>query len=449
VAPVVGGVGDVVEDGVSGLLVSSPDAEHLAGALRSWTDEGLGARLSAGALAAGERSTFGRTADEVVGLVEDVRRRRELVFCGKTRVPSTADAAGRSRIASIARHVDASVVGVGRSSWSRPGRTRIVAFPSLRPAMLGGLLFYPFATAVATLLAARRRPATLVCQSPYEGAAAEVWRRLIPRSFRPSIVVEVHGDWRTATRLYGSRSRRVLSIPADAIGAWAVRGADVVRVIGDYTERLVRAVGFTGPVERFVAFTGGLEAFLRTPTVPSPTASRVLFAGVLEPYKGVDVLLDAWRRVVAQRPDAELVIAGDGMHARKLHAAAKDLGASVRFVGHVGRDRLRDLIDEASFVVLPSRSEGLGRIVLEAYARNRPVLGTNVGGIPELVQAAWTGELVEAGDAEALADAIRRLFADPSRTAEMGEDAGAWIRGQSLHEDFERGIARLAEREPR
>jgi glycosyltransferase involved in cell wall biosynthesis len=96
--------------------------------------------------------------------------------------------------------------------------------------------------------------------------------------------------------------------------------------------------------------------------------------------------------------------------------------------------------------VLPSRSEGLGRIVLEAYARNRAVLGTDVGGIPELVQAGWTGDLVPAGDPDALAGAILRLLADPRRTREMGEDAGAWLRGQRLEDDFEGGIARLAER---
>jgi len=180
--------------------------------------------------------------------------------------------------------------------------------------------------------------------------------------------------------------------------------------------------------------------------VPAPERPRALFAGVLEPYKGVDVLLDAWRRVIERRPDAELVIAGDGTHARELRAAAKDLAGSVRFLGHVDRSTLRTLLDRSSFLVLPSRSEGLGRIVLEAYARNRAVVGAEVGGIPELVQAGWTGDLVQAGDPDALADAVLRLFADPGRTAEMGEDAGAWIRGQRLEDDFERGIARLAER---
>jgi glycosyltransferase involved in cell wall biosynthesis len=257
--------------------------------------------------------------------------------------------------------------------------------------------------------------------------------------------VEVHGDWRTATRLYGSPARRLLSAPADAIAARAVRRADLVRVIGDYTERLARSAGFDGPIERFVAFTD-LHAFLAVPAVPAPERPRALFAGVLEPYKGVDVLLDAWRGVISERPDAELLIAGTGTHAGELRAAAKTLGPSVRFLGHVDRNTLRTLLDGSSFLVLPSRSEGLGRIVLEAYARNRAVLGTDVGGIPELVQAGWTGDLVPPGDPDALAGAILRLLADPRRTREMGEDAGAWLRGQRLEDDFEGGIARLAER---
>src|SRR5205085_5490759 len=185
VAPVVGGVGDVIEDGVNGLLVGSADADALSAALRSWSeDPDLGPRLRAGASEAGERWSFDRTADEVLGLVEESRSRRALVFCGKTRVPSPEDPTGRLRIQTIARQVDASVVGVGKPSWHWRGRTRVVAFPSIRPGALGGALFYPLATALATLLASGRRPAALVCQSPYEGAAAQAWRRLIPRSFR-------------------------------------------------------------------------------------------------------------------------------------------------------------------------------------------------------------------------------------------------------------------------
>src|SRR5207302_11498188 len=127
------------------------------------------------------------------------------------------------------------------------------------------------------------------------------------------------------------------------------------------------------------------------PPASGPAPPRVLFAGVLEPYKGVDVLIDAWRRVIGACPEAELVVAGDGTHAAQLRSAAGDL-SGVRFVGHVDRDALRELLDEAWFLVLPSRSEGLGRIVLEAFARNRPVLGASVGGIPELVRPGSTGE---------------------------------------------------------
>ncbi|MFL5766256.1 MAG: glycosyltransferase family 4 protein, partial [Actinomycetota bacterium] len=194
VAPVVGGVGDVIEDGVSGLLTGSAHPEDLAAALQALCDPELGERLRAGAAAAGKRWTFERTADDVLDLVEDTRARRALVFCGKTRLPSTEDGAGRRRIEAIARQVDASVVGTGRPSWRWRGRTRLVAFPTPRRGALGGAVFYPFATALATVLASGRRPAVLVCQSPYEGLAAEVWRRLIPRSLRPSVVVEVHGD---------------------------------------------------------------------------------------------------------------------------------------------------------------------------------------------------------------------------------------------------------------
>ena len=122
--------------------------------------------------------------------------------------------------------------------------------------------------------------------------------------------------------------------------------------------------------------------------------------------------------------------------------AARQIGVDV--VGAMPRDRLRELIDESALVVVPSRSEGMGRIVLEASARSRPVVASRVGGIPELVEDGRTGLLVAPEDAGELAAAVIRLLEDPSTAAQMGRRGRELATSIDPAGGFEAGIERLA-----
>ena len=124
------------------------------------------------------------------------------------------------------------------------------------------------------------------------------------------MILDLHGDWRAPTRLYGSRARRLLDPLADALARRALRRADGVRTISAYTTGLVRAEGIE-PAAEFAAFMD-LEPFTVNPVVPLPESPRVLFVGVLERYKAFDVLADAWRRVAGSVPDAVLHVVGQG-----------------------------------------------------------------------------------------------------------------------------------------
>src|SRR5204863_8981542 len=106
-----------------------------------------------------------------------------------------------------------------------------------RACVLDGPLFYARLPARVRRLVREFRPDAIVTQSPYEAA--------LVRLARPSakVVVELHGDWRTATRLYGSHVRRALSPLADATGAWGIRRADAVRTLSPFTSSLVRDLG--------------------------------------------------------------------------------------------------------------------------------------------------------------------------------------------------------------
>ena len=159
--------------------------------------------------------------------------------------------------------------------------------------VLDGAAFY--ATLPFRLASELRRfePDAITTQSPYEAIAVVGGRALARR--RPALIVELHGDWRTFPRLYGSPLRRALAPLTDRLAPWALRRADAVRTLSAYTTGLAREVGVE-PAAEFIAFTD-LEAFTETPPAPLPDVPEALFVGVLERYKNVENLAAAWRLV--------------------------------------------------------------------------------------------------------------------------------------------------------
>lgn len=144
-------------------------------------------------------------------------------------------------------------------------------------------------------------------------------------------------------------------------------------------------------------------------------AFRVGTSAVLIPRKGLDVLLDACAGV--SRP-LELHIYGDGPCRTALERQANDRGVNATFHGMVTdvRKRLPDL----DVFVLPTRGDNLPVAVLEAMAAGLPVISTRTGGIPEMVIAGETGELVEPDDVSGLARAIDRMASDPDLRRRLG-----------------------------
>jgi glycosyltransferase involved in cell wall biosynthesis len=153
-----------------------------------------------------------------------------------------------------------------------------------------------------------------------------------------------------------------------------------------------------------------------------PDAFVFLVAARLEPAKGIDVLLQALTLLRAHQDDVAVLIAGDGSQRVKLEAEASSLGLNAETVRFLGlRDDIPDLMEAADALVLPSRWEGLGVVLLEAALSLLPVVATNVGGIPEIVQDGVTGFLVPPEDSEALAHAMARVIAlTPDQRNVMG-----------------------------
>lgn len=156
------------------------------------------------------------------------------------------------------------------------------------------------------------------------------------------------------------------------------------------------------------------EAYVSQPRTALHEPPRLILVGTLQvAYKGVDVLIEALR--IAKRQDVELTIVGDGRERPTLERQAREAGLAdrVNFTGRLpSGGPVRNALDAADIFVMPSRTEGLPRALLEAMARGLPCIATCVGGIPELLPA---GALMEPGDPRALADKIDEYLNDPAR----------------------------------
>jgi glycosyltransferase involved in cell wall biosynthesis len=198
-------------------------------------------------------------------------------------------------------------------------------------------------------------------------------------------------------------------------------------------ERLVEELGVEP--ERVHAIPHGAFTHLAEGTSsPLPFNSDkpvVLCFGLMRPYKGIDVLLRAWRGVDGvQAPiqDAELWIAG--MPRMDISALREGAPPGVRWDPRfVTDDRIPGYFERADLVVLPYLQADQSGVLFTALAFGKPLLLSDVGGFPELAQAG-AARIVPAGDARALAQALRELLADPAALAEMGRRARQAAEGR-------------------
>lgn len=164
----------------------------------------------------------------------------------------------------------------------------------------------------------------------------------------------------------------------------------------------------------------------------SASGTQVLYVGRLERAKGVDTLIRSFAQaIVTLSGEPELWLAGEGRAEAALRNLTRELGIEdhVRFLGYVGHDELPGLYRRSDLLVLPSHSEGLSNVVLEAQACALPVIATNVGELPGQV-ADGRGLIVEVGDVRALAEGMVRLLSDPELRAQMGRRGRAHVESE-------------------
>jgi glycosyltransferase involved in cell wall biosynthesis len=271
-----------------------------------------------------------------------------------------------------------------------------------------------------------RREGMRVAVAPWRGshdvAGALRFARVL-RAFRPAICHQhvVGGQLPTLVRLLSS-SKVVLQLGGS------------VNEMGDpitwtRATRLAQAVISTS---RAAAASAGVSAHVIYPGAPIVESAEppllegepaISAASRLVPIKGLESLVCAMPMVLEQQPAARLQIAGEGPSRHQLEQLCADLGIAKRVAFMGWQQDLSAVFRTSHLFVAPSLAEGFGIGALEAMAAGLPVIASNVGGLPELVDHGRTGFLVPPNDPQALARCIVQLLSDRELRIRMGRDA--------------------------
>jgi teichuronic acid biosynthesis glycosyltransferase TuaC len=306
-----------------------------------------------------------------------------------------------------------------------PMRRREGAYDVHRPRYLYLVpkpLFYPWAgpamaQAVLRYAAHLPKPDLIHAHWSYpDGWAA----RALRDHFGCPLIVHARGTLERVIALQSPRFRNLISTP--------LRAADAVIANSDALRADCLALGVAE--DKIHVIPNGVDLSLFTPADKSerkrslgfdPARMLLLYCGNLREVKGVDLLAEALPALCAERPNLDVAIVGAGELDGALRSALAQLLQSrrVRMTGALPQAQVASYMQAADLLVLPSRSEARGNVILEALACQTPVAAARVGGIPEVVFPEH-GVLFEPASTPAIVQALTLLTGDPARLLQLG-----------------------------
>lgn len=279
-------------------------------------------------------------------------------------------------------------------------------------------------------------------QKPLASLATTLWWSKLFRQIKPSLIhangFDLSRSFALAAGILGIPYITHVRFPVDYAGArWTLRGlpkpAAFIFNSHAMKEALWPNLSALAPRSRaYVAHNAvDLESFAPAPWPDSPVY-RVGIIANFAPFKRHEDFLRMAAEMVKERQDLEFWIVGEDTQGTGRRAALEQLArelkidACVRFMGH--RSDIPDIMRQLHLLVVPSQFEPFGRVVIEAMACGRPVIGSRDGGIPEIIEEGKTGHLIEVGDYRGFAHAALDLLADRGRWESMSRNASATAR---------------------
>lgn len=177
------------------------------------------------------------------------------------------------------------------------------------------------------------------------------------------------------------------------------------------------------PHHRIAIIPNGVDTETFTPTLTSPDPHSAIYVGQFRPEKRIDLLLRAWQRVQAQRPDARLTLVGGIERAPHYRQLAADLGVRVTFTPLLSEHTVRDQLRNHAVFIQPGVSEGMSNALLEAMACGLAPVVSDTPANRAVITPGDNGLCYEAESADALAPALLHLFTHPDQRAALGKRA--------------------------
>ena len=208
-----------------------------------------------------------------------------------------------------------------------------------------------------------------------------------------------------------------------AMLAEKIRQAAFVRCISHYCRSQIMRISEPHTWHKHHIVRCGVDPDLYIPRPePRNNVPNLLCVGRLVSAKGQYILLEACALLKKEGLHFQLTIIGDGPDKLILEkaAASGNLNGSVTFTGALGQDKVRDYYDRADLFVLASFAEGVPVVLMEAMAKEIPVISTRITGIPELIEHEKDGLLATPGDSDDLANQIRKLLNNPQQRRDLG-----------------------------
>jgi len=242
-----------------------------------------------------------------------------------------------------------------------------------------------------------------------------------------------------AGRLAGIRSivatRRMDHAIKGPLAAFKYRRVDRVVAISEMVRSMLLAAGVPPyKIELIHSAADCPEPYpqgdLRAELGLDPQTPVIGTAAVLAERKGHKYLFDAVRTLKERFPRIRLLVAGEGPQGSELRELAARLGLDKEIIFLGFRGDVPQLLNTLDVFVLASLKEGLGVALLEAACAGRPIVATNVGGIPEIVKDGETGLLVPPADSRSLAERLAYLIEHPEQARNLGSNARAFVRGR-------------------
>lgn len=303
------------------------------------------------------------------------------------------------------------------------------------PQLFRGLWNFCFFVGKGVALArVRGRYDAIVAYGPHATAAAGL---VLSRLTGAKLIIDVPGPPIEPFRYYPGLLPRLKERAGKVLIPALLRRADAIKLL--YESQLD---GLLGRGDRIVeTFHDFVPVSVVTATSRPPAGRYVLFLGYPWFLKGVDVLIRAFGRISDRHPDVELRIVGHCPDRAPFEAIA---GGNPRITFHraVHHAEAMALMAGCSAFVLPSRTEAMGRVLLEAMALRKPIVASRVGGIPTYVEDGRNGLLFESGDVDDLAAKLDALLDDPARADRLAEEGHRRVLSEFSEEAY---VARFLE----